>query len=415
MKLSACMIVKNEEKMLPDCLESIKGVVDEIVLVDTGSTDNTVDIAECYGAIIFKHPWEDNFSLHRNQSIEHATGDWIFIIDADERLHAGDRDKIRPFLEQTDEDVISIDVWNQYPDSELVTFLNSYRLFRTKLNLRYTGIVHNRLITPEGPKYVRMPFRLIHLGYGLDGEDMKRKFERTKILLEKMIEDDPQDSYNLYHYANLHRVKDSQFNKNEIDLLEEYAARAAQLTEPRQFFGWHTHVMSLELLGWVNFHRKNYANAVRFASTALTYKPNYLDAMFLLGSIYVAVDDPEKAIFWWDKYIKTHSKYNPSEECDYIIFHYLHRQYQAWHAIGKCAERIHNTNLAINAYAAALRLRSNYKEAFESLEKFRQAGLIGDAEWSKYKKLYKGEIRGTNRREIPQERHESRSHVHSRR
>lgn len=391
MKLSACMMVKDEEKMLPDCLKSIKDVVDEIVLVDTGSTDKTIEIALDYGARVFEHPWQDNFSLHRNQSIEYATGDWIFIIDADERLDPDSQDKIRPFLEKTDEDVISIDLYNHYPDCEFVTFMNTYRLFRSSLNLRYTGIVHNRLITPDGLKYARMPFCLIHLGYGLNDSEMEKKFNRTKSLLENVLKEDPNDCYAHYHYANLHRVKNSRFNTDEIGLLEEHAARAAQLTEPRNFYGWHTHVMCLELLGWVNFHRKDYAKAVHFGGMALLYKPNYLDAMFLMGSTYIADDNPEKAIFWFDKYIKVHSKYKPSEECDYIIFHYLYRQSQAWNAIGKCAERIGDTNLAINAYAAALREQPNHKGAFESLKKFRDAKLIGDTEWLKYHKLYKGE------------------------
>ena len=79
--ISACMIVKDEEKMLPRCLESIKDVVNEIILVDTGSKDNTIEIAKRYGAKVFHHPWEDHFSKHRNQSIKHANSDWIFIID----------------------------------------------------------------------------------------------------------------------------------------------------------------------------------------------------------------------------------------------------------------------------------------------------------------------------------------------
>ena len=80
------MMVKNEEKLLPGCLESIKDHVDEIVIVDTGSTDHTVSIAESFGANVYHHPWENHFSKHRNQSMSYAKGDWIFIIDADEEL-----------------------------------------------------------------------------------------------------------------------------------------------------------------------------------------------------------------------------------------------------------------------------------------------------------------------------------------
>lgn len=87
-KLSACMIVKNEEDMIAACLDSIVPVCDEVVIVDTGSTDRTIAIATGYGDKIklYQHPWMNDFSYHRNQSIEHSTGDWLMIIDADEEL-----------------------------------------------------------------------------------------------------------------------------------------------------------------------------------------------------------------------------------------------------------------------------------------------------------------------------------------
>src|SRR4051794_40673333 len=83
-KLSLCMIVKNESKHLANCLESVEGVVDEIIIVDTGSTDDTVEIAKSYGAKVYHYEWNDNFSDARNESIKYATGDWILVLDADE-------------------------------------------------------------------------------------------------------------------------------------------------------------------------------------------------------------------------------------------------------------------------------------------------------------------------------------------
>ena len=87
------MIVKNEEKLLPQCLESVKDVVDEMVIVDTGSTDDTVAIAENYGARVYFHEWNNSFSEARNHAFEHARGlnpDWFLIMDADEELERKD-------------------------------------------------------------------------------------------------------------------------------------------------------------------------------------------------------------------------------------------------------------------------------------------------------------------------------------
>jgi glycosyltransferase involved in cell wall biosynthesis len=85
-KISLCMIVKNEERYLDNCLKSVKDVVDEIVIVDTGSEDRTVEIAKNYTDKVYFHPWKNSFSEARNHYLKYAAGDWIFQIDADEEL-----------------------------------------------------------------------------------------------------------------------------------------------------------------------------------------------------------------------------------------------------------------------------------------------------------------------------------------
>ena len=98
-KISLCMITRNEEEFLSKCLTSVKELVHEIIIVDTGSTDRTIEIAESFGARIYQHAWEDDFSKHRNQSTSYATGDWILIIDADEVIATRDLDRIKGVLD----------------------------------------------------------------------------------------------------------------------------------------------------------------------------------------------------------------------------------------------------------------------------------------------------------------------------
>ena len=83
-KISACYIVKNEERNLRTSLESLKDAVDEIIIVDTGSTDGTLDIAQNFGARIFHETWQDDFSTPRNVALDYAESDWIIFLDADE-------------------------------------------------------------------------------------------------------------------------------------------------------------------------------------------------------------------------------------------------------------------------------------------------------------------------------------------
>lgn len=99
--LSLCMIVKNEERHLVKCLKSVRDIVDEMIVVDTGSTDKTIDIARTFGAKVFEFPWTGDFSAARNVSLEKATGDWIFVLDADEVISARDFDELRALIRKS--------------------------------------------------------------------------------------------------------------------------------------------------------------------------------------------------------------------------------------------------------------------------------------------------------------------------
>src|SRR3712207_5969033 len=90
-RVSLCMIVKDEEHNLPDCLGPVAGLFDELVVVDTGSSDRTKEVAAALGARVFDFPWCDSFAAARNESLRHATGDWVFWLDADDRIEEPDR------------------------------------------------------------------------------------------------------------------------------------------------------------------------------------------------------------------------------------------------------------------------------------------------------------------------------------
>src|ERR1700722_6294832 len=96
--LSAALIVKNEEKFLGSCLRSLKGLADEVVVVDTGSTDRTTDIAIAEGARLYHRPWTGDFSAARNEALNLARGDWILYVDAEERVSGGDPELLRAQL-----------------------------------------------------------------------------------------------------------------------------------------------------------------------------------------------------------------------------------------------------------------------------------------------------------------------------
>ena len=115
--VSLCMIVKDEEENLARCLDSVRDFVDEIIIVDTGSTDRTIDIAERYGARVFYHPWEGSFSKARNYSLKYATCDWILILDADEELNNDDTSRLKEIAKDNKSLAISFIIKNKYKDS----------------------------------------------------------------------------------------------------------------------------------------------------------------------------------------------------------------------------------------------------------------------------------------------------------
>ena len=216
--ISACMMVKNEEELLEDCLNSLKGTVDELCIIDTGSTDNTIKIINDFSnnqydvRVRFKEiPWNDDFSWMRNQSIDMATTRWVFIIDADERLKYTDQMSARMFrdelkkIEQERPDVKSLAIQlKDMKGSDCVMTCASARIFSK--DVRYRGIIHN---TPEiKSDSIFLPRCIIeHYGYDLSEEKMNAKFERTKNALFKQLKDDPDNKHTEFYLCQLYGTR----------------------------------------------------------------------------------------------------------------------------------------------------------------------------------------------------------------
>ena len=187
MRISACYMVKNEEQNLDKSLASVANVADEIVLVDTGSTDRTMEIAQEYGARIFQQEWQDNFSLHRNYALDQAAGDWIIFLDADE--YFVNAEGLRDYLQRASKypacEGLLLPLININPDTgteqaEIISRARSLRIWRNQKNFRFTGCVHEMLYVYEENKMRPLNMIEAHEKFTLHHTGYRRKILRQK-------------------------------------------------------------------------------------------------------------------------------------------------------------------------------------------------------------------------------------------
>lgn len=206
-RISLCMIVRDEAETLPHCLDSVSGLVDEIVVVDTGSADHTPAVAAGYGARITRIPWPGSFAAARNTALDLATGDWILVLDADERIDPADRPRLRTLVERREVEGYLVRIINHFDLGDRVPpeLHSAVRLFRNQSDYRFIGTVHEQ---PTVPGPVPADVRVHHWGYLPEVYSVRGKAARNEALLQEALSRDPQDPYLLYSLAVLYSATD---------------------------------------------------------------------------------------------------------------------------------------------------------------------------------------------------------------
>lgn len=207
--LSVCMIVRDEEEILPLCLESVRELADELIVVDTGSTDRTKEIADSFAARVIDFSWKDDFSAARNVSLEAASGKWILQIDADEELVIEDAPKLKTLLSDKTHTGFLLQIVNLSGEDQKQSVpwsTPSLRLFRNYKRHRYLGVVHEQIQLP-GAQATGIGFaevRLRHYGYLRPRLDEREKGRRNMELVRQALKRKPNDPFNLYILGNEH-------------------------------------------------------------------------------------------------------------------------------------------------------------------------------------------------------------------
>ena len=279
MKLFAVMMIKDEEENLKRCIPTIKPFVDEIIVVDTGSTDRTVEYLKAQGAKVFEHPWEDDYSIHRNQGIQHAKdegADWIFIVDADEEL-IGEipLSDIRRKLESSPADckVLTLRLDDIQKGKVVMTFPTP-RFFDVDV-VQYKNFIHNKPKYGESKVGALTGCYLNHYGYdeeAMGPEKTKIKSERRTALLLKKQKDEP-DNIEIYFYLSQdYSLRND--NQNAIKSGTEYIERCKKVDVTPNSNVYYTALRSAMNLGWKK-------TAAEILAMAITDASDYIDIAFI--------------------------------------------------------------------------------------------------------------------------------------
>jgi len=210
-RISLCLIARDEERFLAECLRRARGAADEIVLVDTGSTDRTVAIAESFGARVLHEPWQDDFSAPRNAGLRAATGDWILVLDADEFLQPGGAERIRELVCNPAASGYHLHFVNLFGKGRTLGVM-MVRLFRNLPGLEYQNVIHEqvtpslqRLGSERGLVLLSADVEVEHHGYTDEVMDQRGKNERNERLFRKQLAACPDDVYGHYKYGDFLR------------------------------------------------------------------------------------------------------------------------------------------------------------------------------------------------------------------
>ena len=296
--LSICMIVKNEETNLPGLLESIAPLDAELVVVDTGSTDATVDIARKAGAKIVEWAWRGDFAAARNVSLEHATRPWILWMDADDRLPAASIAPLRDLVATRPAKAYTFLVKNTTNNGATGAEFSQLRMFPNHPRLRFTGAVHEQVypaLSALGIPFDYLPIVVHHTGY-VDQETIRKKQQRNREILREAVRRPEAGAIQWFQLGSAHSdLGDFQ----EADECFRKALRLIEQGDPdhhlKSIIPTHMAAMRIKREDWKGAHEVFLETLDPDPST---WHPNQIS---IVGQVWARAVSPEAATEWFDK------------------------------------------------------------------------------------------------------------------
>lgn len=285
--ISLSMIVKNEEKNLARCLNSVKNIVDEINIVDTGSLDNTKEIAQEYTDRIFDFKWINDFSAARNESFKKATKDFILWLDADDFVSDEDVKKLAELKKDLtfETDAVSMIYQTAFDENGKSTFsFRRNRLVRRQCGFKWYGKVHEYLEVYGN--IIKSNVSVQHLGKN-NSKPSQRNLNIYREMIEKGIEFTPRE---MYYYAN------ECFDHNLLTTAATYYEKFLESGK-----GWSEDCISACVkLSRIYLKNGNYHKAAEYSFQTFLYDVPRAEACCQLGTVFLTQNQLEKSIFWYE-------------------------------------------------------------------------------------------------------------------
>lgn len=368
LKLSIGMIVKNEEANLERCLSSLQplmqAVPSELIIVDTGSTDGTVSIAQKYTDKIYFHPWENDYGKMRNFTVDYAGGEWFFFIDADEEIVT-----YKPMVDfllrknsrQFNAATVQLRSFYKSSSEETFSVMSAMRLFRKTKDFCFTGVIH------EQPKF-QMPFYTLetllnHYGYVNDNPALKeRKLQLYEPMLLKALEENPLDAYYWYQLSRTY----SSYKDNESALepaIKAYDIIKEQKLNPNIYSYAFTNLSHLYLIN------KNPEKSIEIAQEGLNLQKGLVDLWFYMAKARVALVQLAEAIESYEKHLFYVARLEQGLEIELSVVSYsITAKEEAWFDLSILYNEVGRKEDAIKAIEklySAERLKNAIPHAIE--------------------------------------------------
>lgn len=300
--LSLCIIAKNEESNIGRCIGSCEHIADEIIVVDTGSSDNTIKVAKSCGAKVIVDLWENNFSKARNRAVDEATCEWILYLDCDEMLDFEDGYKLKETLESPGviegvNEGFCLNLINVV-DNKMTLNYGSLRVFRNKPNYRFNGRIHEQIFPSIGEEYPESVIKALdvnfyHYGYDEKSADIGAKQKRNLEIFES-YEESEKDGFFYYNLGNEYtRLGDCD------KALENYLL--ARKT-PAYDNGFKLFLPIYITKAY--YDKRDYKSAIEVGFEYLEHYPNYKDLNFIVGVCLYEMGEFKKCKEYLLNYIK---------------------------------------------------------------------------------------------------------------